>query len=478
MGVERAKKNVRLSGRFRDAQPPFQRFTGFKPQSEDQRLGDQPGEFESLAQLIDKPTQDEQERFDRFDPVLEFKRFDKPFRWPNELERPRGRDRSGGKQREGFQTEPVHQRFLAQREQFADRGNPPLAQNHRDIGGGFQGGHGQSREECLRVIDDFDRFPPARGVTGDIGSGAHADSRAKILTGQTRAQSPGPRDHLQSVRVRKHGQTAQVERADARRGGLDVWRETVGALDDRFGHGGFLRRRAMPDEHVAASGHRLSRGQAFGDAVGAGQVCQLADRRRAPRRVNQRDCLGPQLRLVPQSRLERELWNVNNGEHNAASRQPARDDRSPTSAVLERNSVNFSRASRSAGGRANESRPRPPSIRTLHAAPLTSGNGVTTKTVARFCSRRRPKRYQVVVWILRSCPTGLSFKSIITRGKFRSRSSRSAAFSAAPALSHRTHNRRVKTSGPTAPTSNESAPSTSTTNLPPTATRRSKAWTT
>src|SRR6266511_3249857 len=94
----------------------------------------------------------------------------------------------------------------------------------------------------------------------------------------------------------------------------------MGALQGSVGRGGLLAGRTMSDDDLAASGECLRGRQTCGHADPPGSFGDITHAWRGEHRVHQRDGLRPQFRLVPERGLQRELWQMDDGEHGLLNR--------------------------------------------------------------------------------------------------------------------------------------------------------------
>jgi hypothetical protein len=180
------------------------------------------------------PESKEEQRLHRLDGLLEVERFLEAFLRPHQLEQAHRVIRGRSEERERLQPQPIHQRFLPERDQFAHRANAPLVQDQLDITRRLQRRDRQRRDERAGVADDF------RRVSRDARRRPDAHARTQVQSHDRFAQSRRPRRNLRRVRVLQDREPAQIERADAGRGGLDVGREAVGGLQHGLRGGGFL----------------------------------------------------------------------------------------------------------------------------------------------------------------------------------------------------------------------------------------------
>ena len=206
-----------------------------------------------------------------------------------------------------------------------------------------------------------------------IGSRGKADVGSKSLCAQARLQLLGPSMQCVGFRGLQSVQSPQVHGAQARGGGFQVRRKSVGALEQYVGGGCFLCEGAVADADAGASRQRLGGGLSAFHASVSGRRGHFQDDRGAARRVYQCHRLFPEFRRQPQCGLERELRQVNDGEHGAGARIGGRAfrrfaaHRLPALGVAQSRSggSEYRGCARDHGGRAGSGkrcgrRPRPP----------------------------------------------------------------------------------------------------------------------
>jgi hypothetical protein len=145
--VQHPEKEIGFEGGLRkDEKPPVAGFV-FEEEAEFELSGDEPEQIEAFGQLIQKAAEEEEQGFEGFDGMLEFKSFDKFFnegcdaQWPGIF---RGKFFPQG---EGFRAQFGAEVGRGQGEKRAERENAPGLEDGEKFSGGLQEIDRQGREK-------------------------------------------------------------------------------------------------------------------------------------------------------------------------------------------------------------------------------------------------------------------------------------------------------------------------------------------
>ncbi len=313
VGVQHPQERVGAAGRLGRVEAAFVPRAVVEHQGEAHRACDEVGGGEPEDELVDKASQEEEQRLEGLDPVPGLDRLLEHLRRRGEGEdafAPPGRAIPEG---EAGLAEPAADLLPRQVGETPERVHAPAREHLREPRLRFEEGERQPGEEGAVVLDheDFPRGPsgaprgePRRvGMRGEAGPGREPVGRSKVFE-----ESPRRLPHGAC-----RGRARQVEGADARGRGLHPRGEGEGGVEEQARGGRLGRARAGADREGRQAGERLRGRHPRGRATRPRLRARRKQRGPAGAAFDHGDRPARQRRFEPHDRLHGEVGDEQDG---------------------------------------------------------------------------------------------------------------------------------------------------------------------